>query len=235
MDGRTRYGFIAEDTAAIDEHLATHNASGTVSGIDDRSIVAILVSAVKELAHTIAGFAERFTTKELIAINGSFNALTASTTVFGRTVSIELCLKDDRGTSCYTRSQLDSLLNGSVLGSLTEDEETASAPEVGATEAPAATPASPQGDTDTASTGISATSSPPVPEPDPTEEPEPVEPASSVEPANDNSPAPELPATGTQKAAQPRALPQRAPSSIREPHITRFPCANRPKLVSSVS
>ena len=31
-DGRVRYGFIAEDTAAIVEHLATHDASGTVSG-----------------------------------------------------------------------------------------------------------------------------------------------------------------------------------------------------------
>ena len=49
-DGRTRYGFIAEDTAAVDAHLATYDASGTVSGIDDRSIIAILVAAVKELA-----------------------------------------------------------------------------------------------------------------------------------------------------------------------------------------
>ena len=50
-DGRVRYCFIAEDTAAVDEHLATHDASGTVSGIDDddRSIVAVLVSAVKDL------------------------------------------------------------------------------------------------------------------------------------------------------------------------------------------
>ena len=33
----------------------------------------------------------------------------------------ELCVKDDAGTSCYTRSQLDSLLNGagSVLGTST--------------------------------------------------------------------------------------------------------------------
>ena len=30
-DGRTRYGFIAEDTAAVDAHLATYDASGTVS------------------------------------------------------------------------------------------------------------------------------------------------------------------------------------------------------------
>jgi hypothetical protein len=48
-DGRTRYGFIAEDTAAIDPHLTTYDASGTVSGIDDRSLLAILVGALKKL------------------------------------------------------------------------------------------------------------------------------------------------------------------------------------------
>ena len=33
-DGRTRYGFIAEDAAAVDAHLATYNASGALSGND---------------------------------------------------------------------------------------------------------------------------------------------------------------------------------------------------------
>ncbi len=62
---RIRFGFIAEDTAAIDPHLATYNASGTVSGIDDRAVLSILVAAIKDLAANIADFAERFTTKEL--------------------------------------------------------------------------------------------------------------------------------------------------------------------------
>lgn len=44
-----RFGFIAEDTAAVDAHLATYDASGAVSGIDDRSIIAILVGAVKSI------------------------------------------------------------------------------------------------------------------------------------------------------------------------------------------
>lgn len=48
-DGRTRYGFIAEEAMAVDAHLATYDAEGSVSGIDDRSILAILVSAIKEL------------------------------------------------------------------------------------------------------------------------------------------------------------------------------------------
>jgi endosialidase-like protein len=59
-DGRVRYGFIAEDTANVDAHLATYDASGTVSGIDDRSIIAVLVSAVKALAATVTSFAENF-------------------------------------------------------------------------------------------------------------------------------------------------------------------------------
>ena len=49
-----RYGFIAEDTAAVDGHLATYNASGTVSGVDDRSIIAILVAAVKDIASKVS-------------------------------------------------------------------------------------------------------------------------------------------------------------------------------------
>jgi hypothetical protein len=48
-DGRTRFGFTAEDTAAVDPHLVTYDASSSVSGIDDRSIIAILVGAIKDL------------------------------------------------------------------------------------------------------------------------------------------------------------------------------------------
>jgi len=49
-DGRTRYGFIAEDAAFVDDHLATHDAGGNLSGIDDRAISAMLVQSVKELS-----------------------------------------------------------------------------------------------------------------------------------------------------------------------------------------
>ena len=97
-DGRTRFGFIAEDTAAIDPHLATYNASGTVSGIDDRAILSVLVAAIKELAakltdlaNTIATFAESFTTKELVAAKGTFDSLTTD----------QLCV----GQVCVTQSQ----------------------------------------------------------------------------------------------------------------------------------
>ena len=107
--GRTRFGFIAEDTAAIDPHLATYNASGTVSGIDDRAILSILVAAIKsiasqvrDLATTVANFAESFTTKELIATNGTFESVATK----------QLCaIKSDGTRVCLTGDQLGALLS----------------------------------------------------------------------------------------------------------------------------
>src|SRR5688572_2751234 len=51
---QVRYGFIAEDTATVDARLATYDAAGTVSGIDDRSIHAVVISAIKELASKVS-------------------------------------------------------------------------------------------------------------------------------------------------------------------------------------
>lgn len=48
-DGRTRYGFIAEDVASVDKLLATYDAEGTISGIDDRSMIAVVVKAMQEM------------------------------------------------------------------------------------------------------------------------------------------------------------------------------------------
>jgi hypothetical protein len=65
---------------------------GKVSGVDDRSLISILVKAVQELIVglnslevTVAGFANNFTTKQL-------------------------CIADDAGTTCVSRSQLQALL-----------------------------------------------------------------------------------------------------------------------------
>ena len=46
---QVRYGFIAEDTANVDAHLATYDAAGAVRGIDDRSILAVVIGAIKDL------------------------------------------------------------------------------------------------------------------------------------------------------------------------------------------
>jgi hypothetical protein len=110
-DGRVRYGFIAEDTAAIDAHLATYDAAGAVSGIDDRSILAVLVGAVKEIASKVSETAH----------------LIIATLTAHRVETDELCLKDGSGTSCYTRSQLDAMVAGVSAG----------APQQGRNEAPA--------------------------------------------------------------------------------------------------
>ncbi len=64
-DGRTRFGFMAEGSAAIDDHLATHDAQGLISGIDDRAIISVVVKAIKEIATTISEFAQAFTTHRL--------------------------------------------------------------------------------------------------------------------------------------------------------------------------
>ena len=63
-----RYGFIAEDTAAVDQHLGTYDQSGKLSGVDDRSILSIIVKALQELigevgnlTATVAGFAQSLT------------------------------------------------------------------------------------------------------------------------------------------------------------------------------
>jgi hypothetical protein len=63
-----RYGFIAEDTAAVDSHLGTYDQSGKLSGVDDRSILSIIVKALQELigevgnlTATVAGFAQSLT------------------------------------------------------------------------------------------------------------------------------------------------------------------------------
>jgi len=48
-DGRTRYGFMAEDTAVVDDRLATHNEKGEITGIDDRAIMSVAVKAIQEL------------------------------------------------------------------------------------------------------------------------------------------------------------------------------------------
>lgn len=59
-----RYGFIAEDAAAVDQHFVTYSASGTLSGIDDRSILSIVVKAIQELANAAGGILDRITGAE---------------------------------------------------------------------------------------------------------------------------------------------------------------------------
>ena len=137
------------------------------------------------------------------------NQLNASTLSASSTLTGQLCIEDESGTSCYTRSQLDSLLSGSVLGANTPenesgDEEAADAQQEEPSETPAVPVWPPQTDTD-ASISTSTPSAVETPSEDPVEIPEPVSelpaaPALEVvlQAANDNAPMPDLQATGTE-------------------------------------
>ncbi|MBI4086996.1 tail fiber domain-containing protein, partial [Candidatus Kaiserbacteria bacterium] len=63
-DGRTRYGFIAEDTADVDDILATHNEAGAITGIDDRAILSVVVKAVQEMWSQVQAYFVRTETLE---------------------------------------------------------------------------------------------------------------------------------------------------------------------------
>lgn len=58
---RVRYGFIAERTASVDDILATYNADGDLTGIDDRSILSVLVRAFQEFYRDVM---DRFTAQD---------------------------------------------------------------------------------------------------------------------------------------------------------------------------
>lgn len=126
-DARTRYGFIAEDAADVDPHLATYDAEANISGIDDRAILAIIVSAIKQLATqltdlaaTVTSFAESFTTRELTFQRAVGESLT---------LTRELCIADgaaDTSPLCLTKSQVAALL--SQIGSAASAISGASSP-----------------------------------------------------------------------------------------------------------
>lgn len=58
---RVRYGFIAENTASVDDILATYNADGDLTGIDDRSILSVMVRAFQEFYREVM---DRFTAQD---------------------------------------------------------------------------------------------------------------------------------------------------------------------------
>lgn len=112
-DGRVRYGFIAEDIAAVDSHIVTYSASGTLSGIDDRSILAVIAKAIQELTEKIVAFADSFTTDELRYTRAVGGALTTK-----ELTTDKLCV----GTICVTSEQFLRIVEESGQSSATEFE-----------------------------------------------------------------------------------------------------------------
>ncbi|MDO8878378.1 MAG: DUF5011 domain-containing protein [Pseudolabrys sp.] len=104
-----RYGFIAEDTAAVDSHLGTYDQAGNVSGVDDRSMLAIVVKALQSLIDTVGDFANSLTTKELTFTRATGDDLT---------LTHQLCIQKSDGTPvCVTGDQLAAALGGTSAGS----------------------------------------------------------------------------------------------------------------------
>lgn len=95
-----RYGFIAEDAAAVDQHLATYDAYGAISGIDDRSIIAVVVKALKELTSQVRALAD--------AVAGLAIVVTTKHVQADDIQTDKLCV----GTTCVTEAQLKLLLQG---------------------------------------------------------------------------------------------------------------------------
>lgn len=106
-DGRVRYGFIAEDTVAVDPHLVTYSASGTLSGIDDRSIISVVVKAIQELMARVQGFTDRFTTNDLTFVRGEADVLSTR-----ELTTDKLCI----GSTCVTEDELQALLANAAMG-----------------------------------------------------------------------------------------------------------------------
>ena len=77
----------------------SNSASGTVSGIDDRAILSILVAAIKELAAKIAGFAESFTTKELTFDRAYGHELTVDKLCVG-----QVCVTETQFMAVFSQS-----------------------------------------------------------------------------------------------------------------------------------
>ena len=59
-------GFIAEEVGQVDPRLVTLEADGTtIHGVRYEKITAVVVKALKELASTVSGFADAFTSKKI--------------------------------------------------------------------------------------------------------------------------------------------------------------------------
>ncbi|OHA41616.1 MAG: hypothetical protein A3G52_00725 [Candidatus Taylorbacteria bacterium RIFCSPLOWO2_12_FULL_43_20] len=88
-DGRTRLGFIAEDTASVDPRLATYNVEGVISGIDDRAILSVAVKSIQELDKKLSDLEQKVNGMSSggenissVDASGSVDGGTATTTLY---------------------------------------------------------------------------------------------------------------------------------------------------------
>jgi hypothetical protein len=103
-----RYGFIAEDAAAVDSHLATYDQSGNLSGVDDRGLLAVIVKALQSLITKVDGFALNIVSEHVTATNADIGTANIDTANIKH-----LCVaKSDGSNVCVTGDQLSALLAG---------------------------------------------------------------------------------------------------------------------------
>jgi hypothetical protein len=99
-----RYGFIAEDAAAVDSHFGSYDQNGGLSGVDDRSFTAVIVIAVQKLANTIADFAQNIVSAHITATNADISTANIETAHIKN-----LCV----GSTCVSETEFKALLERS--------------------------------------------------------------------------------------------------------------------------
>ena len=104
----TQFGFIAQDVAKVFPNLVAQDAHTGYFKLDYQGLFAPIVAAIQvlaqkidDLAATVAGFADHFTTKELTFARATGDEIDASTGKFKT-----LCVND----VCVTRDQLAAVL-----------------------------------------------------------------------------------------------------------------------------
>nr|MDQ2932779.1 tail fiber domain-containing protein [bacterium] len=131
-NGRTRFGFIAEDTASINPSLATYNDDDGLTGIDDRAILSVLVKAIQEQQVQIGALtsaaSDASSTESVSFVENMFDQfldlLEAATArvknMFVRELHVEdkLCVDD----ICVDKDQLKALLISAGGTSSADDE-----------------------------------------------------------------------------------------------------------------
>jgi hypothetical protein len=182
---QVRYGFIAEDAANVDAHLATYDAAGTVSGIDDRSILAILVGAIKQLWEKVLALIENDEAQNarIQQLEYEVAALKAAAGAPGDVSGAGAPSGSSTGAapSADRASTTTPASDDEAAGSDAAENAAAGTPEVSGTEAPAVDAAAAgEGTADDAGSTMPSDNEPQTPA------------------ANDNQPDQESPATGSE-------------------------------------
>lgn len=183
-------GFLAEDAVSVDSRLVTRDKNGQLSGFLYENFTSLLTKAVQELSAKVDIISLNNGTSTATTTQGMFNSIISPLTTWLANVNNnivdffankvhtkQICISDNLGETCITRSQLDAL-----LASSTPNAPVNSAALFAPTPAPEPTPAPAPTDTPVA----------PEPAPAPTENliPDPAPTDTSATPAVDTTPAP---------------------------------------------